>query len=302
LWNSEAERDVTVRSQAPPFPPNVSVVVPVGGVDGRLKRQIAAVLAQDTPFAFDMILSLNSPAASDRAALDAILQTTADGRLRVVFSADRRGAAHARNVGARASQAPLLAFCDADDEVHPGWLKVLVRRLEECDAVTGQINELAPPGQESWRPRATPGQLPTFLGVPYVLSGNLAITREAFTAVGGFDETLSRCEDIALGWSLLHRGYRLGFAADAVLDYHHRAGLRALLRQHYWYGHGMAEVLSRYPVPTPGGPRRLTGLFLLRPNAQPAPLTIPSILRRVSLAVGRTVGLIGEWRRTANAA
>jgi glycosyltransferase involved in cell wall biosynthesis len=280
----------------------VSVVVPVGGVDGWLKRQITAVLAQDTPFSFDMILSLNSSAARERAALDEILQTTADGRLRVVLSADRRGAAHARNVGARASQAPLLAFCDADDEVHPGWLAALVRGLEQCDAVTGQINELAPPGQESWRPRATPGQLPTFLGAPYILSGNLAITREAFTAVGGFDETLSRCEDIALGWCLLDRGYRLGFAADAVLDYHHRAGLRALMRQHYWYGQGMAEVLSRYPVPMPGGARRLTGLFLLRPNGQPAPLTIPSILRRISLAVGRAVGLIGEWRRVANGA
>lgn len=277
----------------------MSVVVPVGGVNGQLKRQIAAVLAQDTPFSFDMILSLNSPDAADRATLDEILRTTADGRLRVVSSADRRGAAHARNVGARASQASLLAFCDADDEVHPGWLAALVRGLKRCDAVTGEINELAPPGQELWRPRATPGQLPTFLGVPYVLSGNLAITRAAFIAVGGFDETLSRCEDIALGWCLLDRGYRLGFAADAMLDYYHRAGLRAFVRQHYWYGQGMAEVLSRYPVPGAGGSRRLTGLSLLRPNAQPAPLTIPSILRRISLAVGRAVGLIREWRRAA---
>jgi hypothetical protein len=50
----------------------VSVVVPVGSVDGQLKRQIAAALAQDTPFSFEMILSLNSLDASDRVALDEI--------------------------------------------------------------------------------------------------------------------------------------------------------------------------------------------------------------------------------------
>lgn len=287
----------------PPRPAAVSVVVPVGAVDDLLSRQIAAVLGQRTDFGFEVVLSLNSPAAADRAAVEDLVRAISDRRLRVVSSADRRGAAHARNVGARAASAPRLAFCDADDEVRPGWLAALVRGLGAWDAVTGRVNEVAPPGQQAWRPPATPGRLPTFLGVPYVLSGNLAISRDAFVAAGGFDETLSRCEDIALGWSLQAKGYRIGYVEDAVLDYHHRAGLRALMRQHYWYGRGMAEVVSRYPLPATGTARRLSGLALLRPNGQPAPLTVPSVLRRASLAAGRAVGLVAErWRAGAGGA
>lgn len=275
----------------------VSVVIPVGAVDDMLNRQIAAVLAQSTTFGFEVVMSLNSPAAADRAAIDEIVRASSDERLRVVSSSGRRGAAHARNVAAFASQAPRLAFCDADDEVRPGWLAALARGLDAWDAVTGHVHEVAPPRQQAWRPPATPGRLPTFLGASYVLSGNLAITREAFVAVGGFDETLTRCEDIALGWALLNKGFRIGYVEEAVLDYRHRSGLRALMHQHYLYGRGMAEVVSRYQVPSTGTPRRLTGLALLRPNAQPARLSVPGILRRASLAAGRVVGLIAERRR-----
>ncbi len=283
--------------RASPGAPTVSVVVPVGAVDDLLARQLGAVLSQCTSFSFEVIVSLNSSAPADRVALDATVRAIGDPRVRVVSSADRRGAAHARNVAARASAAPLLAFCDADDEVRDRWLAALVRGLDAADAVTGHVHELAPPQQQAWRPPATPGRLPTFLGVPYVLSGNLAIRRDAFVAVGGFDETLTRCEDIAMGWALLSKGYRLGYVEDAVLDYRHRSGLLALMRQHYLYGRGMAEVVSRYPVPADGQPRRLKGLALLRPNAQPAPLSTPTVLRRASLAAGRAVGLLLERRR-----
>jgi len=277
----------------------ISVVVPVRSVDDLLRRQIEAILAQSTMFCFDVVISLNSSAEDDRLALESILGSIGDERLRVVCSADRRGAAHARNVGARASSAPLLAFCDADDLVRQGWLEAIVRGLESWDAVTGHVNELAPLRQQTWRPPATPGRLPTFLGVPYLLSGNLGINRVAFEAVGGFDEALTRCEDIALGWTLIEKGYRIGYVQEAVVDYRHRAGLPALMRQHYWYGRGMAEVLSRYRIPINGTLHRLAGLALMRPNRQAAPMGIPYFLRRASLAAGRFVGIVMERRRRA---
>jgi len=44
--------------------------------------------------------------------------------LRVVDSSDRRGAAHARMLVPKLLQAG-LAFCDADDEVAPGWVAAM---------------------------------------------------------------------------------------------------------------------------------------------------------------------------------
>src|SRR5438445_8633295 len=95
----------------------VSVVIPAAAVNALLERQVTAVLDQRAAFSFEVVVSLNSPADADRAALDAIMHAIGDDRVRVVSAIDRRSAAHARNVGAFNSSAPLLAFCDADDEV-----------------------------------------------------------------------------------------------------------------------------------------------------------------------------------------
>lgn len=286
-------------SQLPPVGTSgTTVVIPVGGVDERLGRQLRAVLAQDYT-GFDVVLSLNTSAPGARDALDSLIPTDERRRISVVDSSDRRGAAHARNVGARSTSAATLAFCDADDLVHPGWLAALVAGLAEHDAVCGQVIDVFPDDRMArWHPPATPGTLPSFLGRPYALTGNLAVRRSAYEAAGGFDETISRCEDIAFGWSLADAGCTLGYAPDARLDYHHRPGLVPMLRQHFAYGCGMSEVLRRYGVPVRDdcGTSRLGAL---RPNGQKvARRTLGGHARRGALAAGRVWGTVVS-RRTA---
>jgi cellulose synthase/poly-beta-1,6-N-acetylglucosamine synthase-like glycosyltransferase len=273
--------------------PRASVVVPVGSVDHRFERQLKAVCSQAPPFEFEVVVSLNSVDAAVRDEVHRVVSRMGDPRVRVVDSSDRRGAAHARNVGARASAAPVLAFCDADDEVHPGWLEALVGGLDGRAAVTGMIRELAPASQRDWRPPATPGDLPRFLGHSYVLSGNLAIQRAAFDAVGGFDEDLTRCEDIAISCALAQGGHRIGFCADAVIDYHHRNGLLPMLRQHYRYGQGMSEVVVRYQLAARQGDRWAS----VRGNNAAHRHDLVNLLRRVSIALGRLHGLAHEHTR-----
>jgi hypothetical protein len=143
--------------------------------------------------------------------------------------------------------------------------------------------------------------LPEFLGVPYMGSGNMAIKRAAFESVGGFDEDLIRCEDIALSWKLIASGYRVGFVSEARVTYRHRNGVPAMLEQHVAYGRGMGQVLVRYGVPGPDGWTKLHGLALMRPNSQPAGVTEGRNLlgygRRGALAIGRVTGIIEEHFR-----
>ena len=86
------------------------------------------------------------------------------------------------------------------------------RRVMIVSSVGGHLDEsvLAVPGQEDWRPPATPGGNPSFLGHPYLVSANMGVHREDFEAVGGFDTTLIRGEDIAVSWALIERGIELG--------------------------------------------------------------------------------------------
>ena len=292
------DRSTTAAAEERTVEPGLlSVIIPVAGADEGLVKQLSALFDQESTTDFEVIISHNMPSAADRERLTELIAPFDNQSLWVVESNGRASAAHARNAGAAAARGSRFAFCDADDVVHDGWIDAMNAALDDYDAVTGSIVEIAPPGQDDWRPPATPDGLPTFHGAPYVLSGNLGIDRDAFNSVGGFDETLTRCEDIAIGWALQNRGLEVGFAPDAVLDYHHRAGLRKMLQQHYLYGRGMAEVLSKYPNPlhSEHGPRgRSKKLALLKPNSQPHRRTLVSEMRRVAIGLGRAVGLVAQ--------
>lgn len=284
---------------APLTSPVISVVMPVGRVDDQLETQLAAVVSQQIDEPFEVVLACNTP---DEAAAQRLRELVAsiDSRpVQIVIATERRGASYARNAGAAAASGEVLAFCDSDDIAHDTWLVKLVAGLASADAVGGRLLDFGlDERQAKVRPPATPDALPTFLGVPYVVSASLALRRDVFDVAGGFDESLIRCEDIALSWALLGKGYRLGFAADALMDYRHRPGLVPLLKQHYLYGRGMSQVLMRYGIPDGDGFTKPTGTGLLRPNGQPGGRrSLAGVLRRGSLAAGRVVGIVEERLR-----
>lgn len=272
---------------------DAAVVIPVGSIDAILAQQLARVLAQTDVALNEVVLSVNSAASEVASGVRSVVDAAGDERVRIVDSSESKGAAHARNVGAAASTASVIGFCDADDLVHPGWLAALVKGLVEFDAVSGDVVDVFPDERmRHWYPSTTSGELNRFLGKPYLLTGNLAIRREAFDSVGGFDETLTRCEDIALSWSLLRAGYSIGHAAGALIDYRHRDGVSAMLRQHYSYGRGMSEVLRTFGAPAAEG-RRASSLGLLRPNGQSTLRpSVASVMRRSAIAAGRLRGLV----------
>ncbi|MBI4882709.1 MAG: glycosyltransferase [Actinobacteria bacterium] len=275
---------------------DVAVVIPVGSVDDALRRQLAAVVSQTGVVLREVVLSVNTATPEVVAAVASAVDECNDKRVCIVDSAAVRGAAHARNVGAAATTSAAIAFCDADDLVHDGWLAALVGGLTGFDAVSGAVVDVFPDQRIAhWYPAATSGSLRTFLGRPYLLSGNLAIRRAAFVAVGGFDENLTRCEDIAISWALLRSGHSIGHVDAAVVDYRHRSGVLAMLRQHYSYGRGMSEVLRAFGTPPVVGREGSARLGILRPNNQHVSRTsVGGVLRRGSIAIGRLRGLV-RW-------
>lgn len=275
----------------------VSVIVPVGRVDDDLPLQLEALAGQSFDRPWELVLSLNTDDPSQRQALEGLLDVhhrEARFTSTVVDSSDVRSASHARNVGASAAAGDRLLFCDGDDIADVDWLSNLAAALDTDRAVGGHLEEelLAVPGQEHWRPPATPGALPTFLDFPYLVSANMGVHRKAFESVGGFDTTLIRGEDIALSWDLIELGIELRYCSDAVIHYRHRRGLWPMMKQHYLYGRGFSQILARRGLP---GDTGRGGLSALRPNSPVVDrLTIPYVARRGSIAVGRAVGLIDE--------
>lgn len=271
--------------------PHVSVVMPVGRIDENLRGALAKLDDQTAPFTWELVIGLNTDDADALSLLESLLSVRSLN-YRIIDATAKRSASYARNTAADAALAPRLVFCDGDDEAEPDWLENIVAAHEPGTAIGGHLAEdrLVVQGQEDWRPPATPGALPAFLDAPYLVSANMAIWAHDFSAVNGFDDSLIRGEDIDFAWKLSEIGVELRYCADAVIHYRHRAGLKSLLQQHYLYGRGMAQVLSRRQPP---GTDHDGKSRMLKANGQKVEnQSNIHILRRGAIAIGRVRGLL----------
>jgi GT2 family glycosyltransferase len=254
----------------------ISVVMPVYNAAGIVGEQLDALAGQTYSGAWELVVADNGSTDGG----PAMVRRWRDHipGLRVIDASARRGAAVARNLGARAAAGEGLVFCDADDVVAPGWLAALARALEDHDLIAGMCDhELLNPGPTvNWHARSFETGLPVTMGfLPYATSANMAVSRAAFFEVGGFDEGFAAVgaagEDIDLSWRLQLRGHRLHFEPGALVYYRHRHDLRGIWRQNLHYG--MADVLlyKRYrahglrPRPLGQALRGFRGLLIRAP-------------------------------------
>jgi len=142
------------------------------------------------------------------------------------------GPAAARNCGVAQTQADILVFVDADVTVSATTLQELERRLNDSSSDVAAIQTLySPLSVSSNFPTAFQNALQrynflhssdpeNFLGLS---SYCIAVRREAFLAVGGFDESVGRAtiEDDTLGLNLVRAGWRIRLVPE--IEVLHRA-------------------------------------------------------------------------------
>lgn len=233
-----------------PHPPHkLSVVIPCLNAAATLGEQLEALAAQAYAGDWEVVMADNGStdgsrevAESFRARLPALL---------LVDAADRRGQAHAKNLGARAATGDALLYCDADDVVAPGWLAALHAALSEHDFVACRYdNQKLNP---AWAARThlnpqrdglTRYDYPDFL--PHAGGGGLAVTRRAHEAVGGFDEGMPALEDTDYCWRLQLAGFPLVFAPEALVYIRHRHDLGSVYRQGKSYGLHNVLIYKKY--------------------------------------------------------
>ncbi|MFQ5668776.1 MAG: glycosyltransferase family 2 protein [Candidatus Binatia bacterium] len=153
----------------------------------------------------------------------------------------RPGSSAARNTGVHHSSGNIVAFLDDDETVHPGWLAWLKRCFHDpvVAVATGLVlpAELQTEAQFLFESRFsfTRGYCARMFdtdlyertrtrGVPVWQiggSGNMAIRRNVFQQVGGFDERLGAgraggCEDLELFYRVLAQGWNCHYEPCAV--------------------------------------------------------------------------------------
>jgi GT2 family glycosyltransferase len=223
--------------------PGISVVVPACGRIAALRRCLAALAAQQ-PVAggIEVIVSVDGPDPDPAAVREAAPQGL---QLNVVKS-PRTGPAGARNRGAAAARAPVLAFVDDDCEPEPGWAAALAAELErEPQALAGgPLVNAYPRDSAAAASHAVLAAL--YETDAFLASANLALRAEVFAALEGFDEAFPTAagEDRDFCARAVDRGAPLVYVPHAPVLHHRRSGTGQLWRQYAEYGRA-ARRLAR---------------------------------------------------------
>jgi GT2 family glycosyltransferase len=224
--------------------PLISVVMPVLSGMPWVTQQLSALAIQKVAGDWEVVVADNGSQDGTRSYVQQ--WTERDPRIRLVDASARPGAGAARNIGVRSARGRLLAFCDADDVVQPGWLAGMVAALADADVVGGIFDLASLQGREPSDPiPAAMGQM-GFL--PFALGANLGVRRDAFETTGGFCETLSAGEDVDLSWRLQLAGYRFAISERVVVAKRERATARDAFRATWGYGRCATLLYRRYRV------------------------------------------------------
>jgi glycosyltransferase involved in cell wall biosynthesis len=277
--------------------PKASVVLPARNAAATIAEQLGALARQTFDEPWELIVV--DDASADTTADIASEWSDRFESSRILMCERSEGVASARNKGTRASRARFVAYCDADDVVSPDWLAALVSVLSENEIATGprDLSKLNSNRLYSGRKNSVirPGCEKGYLAE--VCGANMAVRREAFELVGGFDEALDIGQDCDFAWRVQLAGGLVGTSEDAVVHYRLRRGWSYLVR-YFEFGRAHVDQYVRFgPTGMPRAPGR--GVLRLLAVVLSAPVVlVPEYRYRWMTAAGISLGrLVGSVRR-----
>lgn len=198
-----------------------SILIPTCGRPDQLSECLRRVMSQQAE-SYEVIVSDDSPAPGPRPEA---------ARVQWV-QGPRRGPAANRNCGARRATGEWLVFLDDDCLPEAGWLAAYGEAAaDSADVLEGRTEC---PLEDRFG----------FYDIVENLKGgafwscNLAIRREKFEELGGFDEDFTRpcAEDMELAWRMRERGLRSVFVDRARVTHPaRRMGLADLIKRTAWH-------------------------------------------------------------------
>lgn len=285
----------------------LTVIIPVLDAADVVGGQLDALAWQEWARPWEVVVA-------DNGSTDGTIEVVEQYRarlpaLRVVDASDRRGQAYAMNVGVREARAEAVAFCDADDEVAPGWVAAMGEalqhhRLVACRSEAGKLNEPWVAETREAQPEGTLSTVPFPPYAPYAGSGGLGVARAEHERLGGFDESMPALFDVDYCLRARANGIELTLVPEALLHYRYRTGWASTFKQARTYAEQMALVQRSHEDKS----ARARGRPWLVRGWRPILYCVASFHRRTSRAklpwllgwqLGRYVGSV-KYRVRAN--
>ncbi|MEI6040967.1 MAG: glycosyltransferase family 2 protein [Actinomycetes bacterium] len=223
--------------------PQVSVILPILNEARDLVASISAILRQDYPPGFEVILALG-PSKDDTNRIATELAAK-DARIILVDNPTGR-TANGLNAAISKSRYPIISRIDGHAEVSNTYLRDAVEILFKTQAVNvGGI--MAAEGKTNFEKAvATAMRSPLGVGAARFHTGGSAgpadtvylgtFLKSALVAAGGYDERFTRAQDWELNFRLRAAGGTVWFDPSLLVTYRPRPNLRALAKQYFEYG------------------------------------------------------------------
>lgn len=224
--------------------PRVSVIIPAKDRGPQLDATLAALRASRHD-AFEVIV-VDDGSTDDTAAV------AARHGARLLHHETNRGAAAARNTGAREARAEVLLFLDSDVLVPPDLVERAERAFDrpEAQAVSGLL------ARDALHPNFASQYDTLYMHYQYwthpeefniFYTSCAAIRRRVFLEHRGFDENYrgAGIEDMEFGQRLRANGVPLRIAKDLQVTHAHRFGLWELLNKNARTAAGTLKIMLR---------------------------------------------------------
>ncbi len=223
--------------------PLISFVIPVRNDVLRLQRCLSSIVRNEYPRELIEIIVVDNDSTDGSAA-------AARGYSAIIVKSPGDSVAAHRNRGARAALGSVIAFADSDHEIDRNWIETAVEVLSSADVAATGAPYLTQPSA-NWVQQQYDGLRTRPVrreDVQWLGSGNFAVKRAAFDKIGGFDASLTACEDVDLCNRLRLAGHRI--VADPDLRSIHFGDpktLKALFFGELWRGRDNLRVTFSGP-------------------------------------------------------
>ena len=221
----------------------ISIIIPAYNVEKSIGACLDALRAQVPPDAEIIVVDDGSRDGT---------RASAAARGVQVLTQKNAGAAAAGNAGVNRARGDIVLFLDGDCVPAPTWVAAMLapfaateivgacgmKQTHQCGLVPRFIQLEFDYRYDSVRARQY---------IDFVDSGTAAYRRDVFLQNGGFDVTLADAEDVDLSYRLSERGYKLAFAAQAIVYDPHPESLAEYLRRKFEYAFWRTQVYARYP-------------------------------------------------------
>lgn len=225
----------------------ISIIIPAQRYDSELELLINTLLKQ-TRIADEILVVIKE---------DHQFRSNPDDiRIKILIQSGK-GPANARNLAAQESNGKILVFIDSDClPADQNWLLSLLSGISNtgADVVCGRIivtgSSIISQFIRTMKGLGTPDYglnaffvKEHFIGFP---ATNMAIKKEVFERIGGFDEKLIISEDVDFFWRLWNKGIIILYNPDALMFHRHRTSLFKLLKHAFHTGKGSIGFLQKY--------------------------------------------------------